>query len=421
MKSNRYIVLLDNQHESTIRSVEKEFAVSVTSSELLSRDNRSFNIIDNSHAVLYKNLSMMVVDDVDEKQLSLSLTDKKSPIVYFEKERDFYVADELSLIEELKMDIDALKNKILELESTIRKKPAQQPSVSATELEWGLKAIGMGDTLFSGKGVNICILDTGFEIQHPDFAGREIEGKSFIEGEDWDRDPNGHGTHCGGIACGNVRNDTGKRYGIAKDSNLKIGKVLSDKGKGSTSSIVDAIDWAITKQFRIISLSLAAPAKLNEKPSILFETIGKKALDNNSLLIAAAGNDSNRPASLAPVSVPANSLSIMAVAAIDKEMQIARFSNAGINAATGGNIDICAPGVNILSAYPQKNGSSDNYESLSGTSMATPFVSGVAALYMEQFPNLTAREIWGLLENNAKPIEKLKYRDIGKGLIQVIK
>lgn len=420
MKSNRYIVLLDNQHESTIRSVEKEFAVSVTSSELLSKDNRSFDIIDDSHAVLYKNLSMMVVDNVDEKQLSLSLTDKKSPIVYFEKERNFYVADELSLIEELKMDIDALKNKILELESTIRK-PTQQPSISATELEWGLKAIGMGDTLFSGKGVNICILDTGFEIQHPDFAGREIEGKSFIEGEDWDRDPNGHGTHCGGIACGNVRNDTGKRYGIAKDSNMKIGKVLSDKGKGSTSSIVDAIDWAITKQFRIISLSLAAPAKLNEKPSLLFETIGKKALDNNSLLIAAAGNDSNRPASLAPVSVPANSLSIMAVAAIDKEMQIARFSNAGINAATGGNIDICAPGVNILSAYPQKNGSSDNYESLSGTSMATPFVSGVAALYMEQFPNLTAREIWGLLENNAKPIEKLKYRDIGKGLIQVIK
>ena len=419
MGKSRYIILLDNQRDSSIANVEKEFSVSVTSSEFLSKEKRSFNIIDNDHAVLYKNLDMMVVDDVDEKQLSMSLNDKKSPIIYFEKERDFYVADELSLIKELKMDIDALKNKILELESAIRKKSIQPSSV--TEPEWGLKAIGIGDTLFSGKGVDVCILDTGFEIQHPDFAGREIEGKSFIEGEDWDRDPNGHGTHCGGIACGYVRSDTGKRYGIAKESNLKIGKVLSDKGKGSTSSIIDAIDWAITKQFRIISLSLAAPAKINEKPSLLFETIGKKALDNNSLLIAAAGNDSKRPATLAPVSVPANSLSIMAVAAIDKEMQIARFSNAGVNAATGGNIDICAPGVDILSAYPKKNGSSSNYALLSGTSMATPFVSGLAALYMEQFPNLTAREIWELLGNNAKPIEKLKYRDIGKGLIQVIR
>ena len=111
----------------------------------------------------------------------------------------------------------------------------------------------------------------------------------------------------------------------------------------------------------------------------------------------------------------------MAVAAIDSQMRIARFSNAGINAATGGNINVCAPGVDIVSSYPRKNGIPKDYKVLSGTSMATPHVSGLAALYMEQFPGLKAEEIWSWLENHAKPIENLKYRDIGKGLIQTIR
>ncbi len=361
---------------------------------------------------------MVVVDDVDEEQLTRSIADSKSPVIYFEKEREFFPADEFTFIDDLKTNVDQLKNKILELENYIRRKPIPKPAV--TDLEWGLKAIGMGETQFSGKGIDVCILDTGFDVSHPDFVDRIVEGKSFIEGEDWDKDPNGHGTHCAGIACGNVRNDTGKRYGIAKDSNLKIGKVLSNNGKGTTSSIIDAIDWAITKKFRIISLSLASPVKLNEKPSVLFETVGIRALDSNCLIIAAAGNDSKRPALPVPVSAPANSLSIMAVAAIDNQMRVARFSNAGINAATGGNVNVCAPGVDVLSSYPKKSGNSGNYVLLSGTSMATPHVSGLAALYMEQFPDLNTREIWELLESKAKPIENLKYRDIGKGLIQVI-
>ena len=385
MAKNRYIVLLDNQNEKSIRDVEKGFSVSVTSSEYLSKENRSFNIIDNNHAVLYKNLGVVVVDDVDEEQLTRSIADSRSPVIYFEKEKEFFPANEISLINDLKTNVDQLKNKISELENYIRNKPIPKPAV--TELEWGLKAIGIGETQFSGKGIDVCILDTGFDVSHPDFTDRVIDGKSFIEDEEWNKDPNGHGTHCAGIACGNVRNDTGKRYGIAKDSNLKIGKVLANNGKGTTSSIIDAIDWAITKKYRIISLSLASPVKLNEKPSALFETVGNRALDSNCLIIAAAGNESKRPALPLPVS---------------------------------GNINVCAPGVDVLSSYPKKSANSGNYLLLSGTSMATPHVSGLAALYMEQFPDLNAREIWELLESRAKPIENLKYRDIGKGLIQVI-
>lgn len=418
MENERYIVVLEDQHKNSLKKIENEFDVNITSSEFLSAENRAYDVIDEDNGVLYKNLGVLVVENMDEAQLKSAVKNDSNPIVYFEKERDFFSADELSIISELKKQSAEIADKITELEKYIINKPLPQKPL--VEMEWGLKALGLGNSLYTGKGVDICILDTGLELSHPDFFGKNIEGKSFIAGEDWSRDPNGHGTHCAGVATGNIRLDNGKRYGIAKDANLKIAKVLSDAGKGTTSSVIDAIDWAITKKFRILSLSLASPVLLNEAPSPLFETIGARALENNCIIIAAAGNDSNRPAVPKPVSMPANSMSVMAVGAIDGQMKVAKFSNAGLNPSTGGNVNVCAPGVDIISSYPKnsknKNG---NYYAMSGTSMATPHVSGLIALYMEQFPEKSAKEIWELVEAKAKPIEGLKYRDIGNGLIQI--
>jgi subtilisin family serine protease len=416
MEKEKYIVVLENQQKNSLRKVENELEVTITSSEFLSSENRSYNIIDNDNGVLYKNLGILVVENMDEAQLKSAVKDESNPIVYFEKEREFFSTDELTIINELKKQSAELTGKIEELEKYINNKPL--PPKALVEMEWGLKAIGLEKTLYTGKGVDICILDTGIELSHPDFLSREIEGKSFISGEDWNRDPNGHGTHCAGVATGNIRTDTGKRYGIAKDANLKIAKVLSDAGKGTTSSVIDAIDWAITKKFRILSLSLASPVLLNDTPSVLFETVGTRALENNCLIIAAAGNDSSRPSLPKPVSSPANAMSIMAVGAIDGQMRVAKFSNGGLNPSTGGNVNICAPGVDIFSSYPKNSKNKNNYYAMSGTSMATPHVSGLVALYMEQFPEKSAKEIWELVETKAKPIEGLKYRDIGSGLIQ---
>lgn len=418
MAAEKYIVLLDNQNKSSLKKVEKEFDLTFFPSEELSKDKRSFNIIDDNNAVLYQNLGVMVVDNLDVDQLNAAIKSDKSPIVYYEKEREFFPASELDLIRELQLKSEDLSAKLKELENFIINKPLPQNVL--TEYEWGLKAIGLDKTQFSGKGIDICILDTGFDVSHPDFVGRTIEGKSFIDGEDWNVDTYGHGTHCAGVAAGNMRTENSKRYGIAKDCNLKIGKVLSKSGKGSTSGIIDAIDWAIAKKYRVVSLSLASPVNMNEAPSPLFETVGNKALEQNCLLIAAAGNDSKRPSLPKPVSAPANSTAFMAVAAIDSQMKVASFSNGGINPATGGDINVCAPGVDIYSSYPKANSSSAAYKLMNGTSMATPHVSGLAALYMEQFPNLSAKEIWKLLEENAKPITNVKYRDIGHGLIQII-
>ncbi|MDQ1858823.1 S8 family serine peptidase [Chryseobacterium sp. WLY505] len=418
METGRYIVLLQNQQKTALKKIEKELEVSITSSEFLSKENRSYEIIDQDNGVLYKNLGVLVVDNMDEDQLKSAVKDESNSIVYYEKEREFFPADELQLINELKKQSAGLSEKISELEKYITSKPL--PQKSFIEMEWGLKAIGLENANYTGKGIDVCLLDTGLETSHPDFSNEEIEGKSFIDGEDWKRDPNGHGTHCAGVATGNTRSDTGKRYGIARDCNLKIAKVLADNGRGTTSSVIDAIDWAISKKFRILSLSLASPVKFDDQPSVLFETIGERALENNCLIIAAAGNDSNRPQIPQPVSMPANSKSIMAVGAIDAQMKIARFSNAGLNPSTGGSINVCAPGVDIISSYPKNAKNKSNlYYSMSGTSMAAPHVSGLAALYMEQFPDKSAKEIWELIESKARPIEGIKYRDIGNGLIQI--
>ncbi|WP_153397821.1 S8 family peptidase [Chryseobacterium vaccae] len=418
METGRYIVLLKDQQKASLKKIEKELEVNITSSELLSKENRAYDIIDQDNSVLYKNLGVLVVENMDEEQLKSAVKNASNSIVYYEKEREFFPADELQLINELKKQSAGIAEKISELEKYMTNKPLPQKSL--VEMEWGLKAIGLENAQYSGKGIDICILDTGLQLSHSDFSSREIEGKSFIDGEDWNRDPNGHGTHCAGVASGNIRNDIGKRYGIAKDCNLKIAKVLSDSGRGTTSSVIDAIDWAITKKFRILSLSLAAPVKLNDSPSVLFETIGERALENNCLIIAAAGNDSSRPQIPQPVSMPANSKSIMAVAAIDGQMKVARFSNAGLNPSTGGNVNVCAPGVDIVSTYPKNSKNKNNlYYAMSGTSMAAPHVTGLAALYMEQFPDKSAKEIWELIEKKARPIEGIKYRDIGNGLIQI--
>jgi subtilisin family serine protease len=411
----RYIVLLEKGDISSLKKVEKEFSVSITSSEDLSKEKRSFNILSGKDSIFYKNLNMVVMEDIEPDLLNKSLVDSNSPVVFYEKDRTFTPVSELELVKSIRSLSAAMQEKLLELEEIIRQK-AEKPK-PVVEMEWGLKAIGLDRTQFTGRGIDICILDTGFDARHSDFSNRTVEGKSFVPGEAWDEDIHGHGTHCAGVAAGNKRLDTEKRYGIAPEAGLKIAKVLSANGTGTTSSIVDAIDWAITKKYRVISLSLGSPVKLNERPSLIFERAGETALENNCLVIAAAGNDSSRPSMPKPVSCPANSKSIMSVAAIDEQLRIARFSNGGINAADGGEVNVCAPGVNVLSCYPAiKN----NYTLLSGTSMATPHVSGLAALYMEAFPELTARQIWQLIEENAIPLDGLSYRDIGNGLIQAI-
>ncbi len=273
---------------------------------------------------------------------------------------------------------------------------------------WGLDATGATDSPYSGAGIRIAILDTGFDFGHPDFAGREIVSESFVDGESA-QDVQGHGTHVAGTALGPRQPVGAPRYGVAPEASLYVGKVLSDNGSGREGDILAGILWAIQNECQVISMSLGRRALPGDSTGD-YDRIGRMALDQGSLIIAAAGNDSaRRSGSIAPVSAPANARSILAVGAIDEEFAVADFSNGGLN-PDGGEINLCAPGVRVLSSVP----GDEQRRALSGTSMATPHVAGIAAL-IAQSDGVRGQALWDALARTARDVG-LPARDGGAGL-----
>ncbi len=295
---------------------------------------------------------------------------------------------------------------------------------------WGLQATKVINSRYSGAGIKVAVLDTGLDLTHPDLVGRTITSKSFIDGEDV-QDLQGHGTHCIGTSCGPLNPpdpSSPRRYGVAYNAEIFVGKVLDNSGSGADGGILAGIDWAITNGCQIISMSLGAEARRGEPFSRIYETVAKRALSRGTLIIAAAGNESNRPGSINPVGRPANCPSIMAVAALDSKLQISFYSNSSIN-PNGGQVDIAGPGGNAgRGNTPQiySTWSTDpnavrppgpaRYRSISGTSMATPHVAGIAALYVEA-TGKTGLELWALLMQNAQRLA-LPSVDVGFGLVQ---
>ncbi len=293
---------------------------------------------------------------------------------------------------------------------------------------WGLQATKVISSQFSGSGIKVTVLDTGLDLNHPDFAGRSITHKSFITGEEV-QDLQGHGTHCIGTSCGPLNPpdpSSPMRYGIAHKAEIFAGKVLSNQGSGADGGILAGIDWAISNSCQIISMSLGAGTRPGDTYSPIYEEVGKRALSQGTLIIAAAGNESNRPSFVNPVGRPANCPSIMAVAALTSELGVSFYSCGSIN-PDGGGIDIAAPGGNagrepvpqVYSTWTTDSravGGASRYKAISGTSMATPHVAGIAALYAEA-TGKRGYELWALLMQNAQRLP-LPSVDVGIGLVQ---
>ena len=417
--AGRFIILMKDDSSHSIKGVQEELDIQLTSSQELGSQVKTRDIFDTGNGVYFKNLKLAVVDNIERERLA-SARSLISPILYWEEEQEFSIVNELEQLRKLRDTFETLKRQMDDLEELLSVKDEynEREPISLTK---NLKAIGIENSQFSGKDVDILMLDSGFYAAHPDFSNRNVMGKSFIDKEPWDKDINGHGTHCIGIAAGGISHQEGLRYGIAFESNIVVGKVLNDRGIGTTSGIIDAIDWAIEKKFDIVSMSFGLQVGIGEPPSPIFSHIGKLALENDCLLVAAAGNNSQRPSQLPrPVCNPANVASIMAVAALTPVLSVASFSNAGINASNGGRVDLSAPGIKIYSSLSSKASDGKLYGKLTGTSMAAPHVSGVAALYREAFPDLSASEIWAQLEKDSKKLANQLPRDVGHGLVQAI-
>jgi subtilisin family serine protease len=293
---------------------------------------------------------------------------------------------------------------------------------AAGNVEWGIKAVGADTSPVSGNGVVVAVLDTGIDPTHPAFSGVTLVRKNFTAAGD--DDEHGHGTHCAGTIFG--RNTNGTRIGVAPGvTRALIGKVLG-QGGGSSDKIADAVLWAVENGAQVISMSLGIdfpglvkrlidngfPPELATSRALegyrlnvqLFEKLaslvrGRGGISGQpTLLVAAAGNESERdtnPDFEIAVSPPAVSEGMISVAALGQGdpagLTIATFSNTGAN--------LSGPGVDIVSA---KLGG--GLASMSGTSMATPHVAGVAALWAEkikQTRSINAFEWLGRLTGSA--------------------
>jgi len=375
-----------------------------TTSDFKESSFSSASLPDDSNGIYYKELGVALIKtEPYSDQMTTLLTNNPNGDIIMEPERVIYAIKSLDK-KYLEGYYDAVKH-LYEKAQGSSGFQEQIETLTDQESTWGLLATNVLASKYTGKGVSIAVLDTGFYTGHPDFIGRVVDSRSFIPGEDVE-DLNGHGTHCIGTALGAKRSNLGSRYSIAHEANIFAGKVLSNGGRGTDGSILDGIEWAVENNCKIISMSLGAPS-LGQSYSQVYEDAARRAIAKGTLIIAAAGNDSaRRKGKVMPVSHPANCPSIMAVGAVDSKLKVADFSNHG-------QVDIAAPGVDIFSCWK----SPENSNTISGTSMATPHVAGIAALYAEANPAATAYQLWQAITVNAKRLNS-PSSDVGAGLVQ---
>lgn len=283
------------------------------------------------------------------------------------------------------------------------------PFADTERLTWGVQAVRAADSGATGDGVRVAVLDTGFAGDHPDFADRRVTAESFVDGEG-PEDGHGHGTHCIGTACGPREPGSVRGYGVAPAAEIFAGKVLGADGGGSDASILAGLDWALQQECAVISMSLGSDVREVHPPYV---AAGRRALEQGSLIVAAAGNNASRSAGDPGfVGAPANSPFVLAVGALDAELGIADFS-ARTLPRRGGQVDVAAPGVEIFSSWAGEQ----QHRTIGGTSMATPHVAGVAALLAES-TGLRGRALWAAIVQEAVRLD-LPSIDVGSGLTVV--
>ncbi|MEV6328766.1 S8 family serine peptidase [Streptomyces sp. NPDC051909] len=266
----------------------------------------------------------------------------------------------------------------------------------------------------TGKGVKVAVLDTGVDAGHPDLAGRVAESRSFIEGQEV-ADRNGHGTHVSSTVGGSGAGSDGLEKGVAPGATLAVGKVLSDQGSGSESQIIAGMEWAARDiHAKVVSMSLGSPEP-SDGTDPMAQAVNTLSAETGALFVIAAGN-TGAPGSIGS---PGAADSALTVGAVDSADQAAYFTSKGPRYGDQAlKPDVSAPGVSILAARSQLVSGSGLYTSMSGTSMATPHVAGVAALLAEKHPDWTGAQLKDALMSSSKTLADSAY-DLGAGRVDV--
>ena len=294
----------------------------------------------------------------------------------------------------------ALKGMAIELSDAKVAALRAEPSVAYVEQDqvmsinttqsgatWGIDRVDQRNLPLSGTysygadgtGVTVYIIDTGINFTHTEYAGRAFTGIDEVTAGGTAADCNGHGSHVSGTVGGTV-------YGVAKQVKLVAVRVLDCSGSGSTSGVIAGIDWVTANRV----LPAAANMSLGGGFSASLNTAVENSIASGVVYGIAAGNSSADACTFSPASAP----SAITVGATDISDGFASFSNFGTC------VDINAPGVNITSAWI---GSNTATNTISGTSMATPHVVGVAALYLQANPAATPLQARNALVSNGTP------------------
>jgi subtilisin len=253
--------------------------------------------------------------------------------------------------------------------------PPDQPPGSTQQMPWGIAAVNAPQAwaVTKGRGVLVCVLDTGIDKNHEDLVVLGGENFTNSDASDWG-DGHSHGTHVAGTIA--AQDNLLGVVGVAPDASLWASRVLDAQGSGYESDVADGILGCISAGAQVINVSLGGAT-----PSSLIRSAVDQALNRGIYFIAAAGNDGGS------VIYPAAYPGVIAVSAVDSNLSIAYFSNRGPEVA------FAAPGVDVKSTVP------GGYSNFDGTSMATPHVAGVAALMLAAGKNILQATDIGLPVN----------------------
>lgn len=257
------------------------------------------------------------------------------------------------------------------------------------------------DSRYLGTGICAAILDTGIAL-HPDLKDRVTGFRDFTGSSIKCRDDSGHGTHVAGILAGNGISSGGTYAGMAPRTDLLIGKVLDREGNGNVDNVISGIQWvmesAVSCGIRIVNISVGTQPDLAQSQKDRLQKAVEELWDMGLIVVVSAGNYGPRSGT---VVVPGNSRKVITVGVPDSPSSFSRSRRERINYSGRGPTnecvikpDIFAPGTGILSCNSRFSFPGEpSYIMKSGTSMATPVVSGALACLLSKYPDMTNVEV----------------------------